>query len=61
MLSGRTPDTESAVLLEKQSFFVLFSFVSLKNKGQQRDQQESQNRSRLRDINVLTEEQGGNL
>lgn len=33
MLNGRTPNTECAVLLEKQScFFVLFSFVSLKIK-----------------------------
>lgn len=45
---------------EKKSFFVLFYFASLKIKVE-RDQQESQSRSGIRDINVFIEDQGGNL
>ena len=44
MLDGRPPRSECAVLLEKWSYFVLFSFVLFKNKGQERYQQESQNK-----------------
>lgn len=43
---------------------VLFCVVFLcffKNKGQERYQQENQNRNGFRDVNVLTEEQGGDL
>lgn len=47
MLDGRTPKSECAVLLEKWSYFVLFSFVLFKNKGQERYQQESQNKKRI--------------
>lgn len=59
MLNGRTPKSECAVLLEKQSFFCFVFFCFFKNKGQERYQQESQNRSGFRDRNSPTEEQRG--
>lgn len=63
MLSGRTPNTECAVKekREKKVIFCFVLFCFFKNKGQERDQQESQSRSGFRDTNVLTEDQGGNL